>query len=425
MGFNPEQFKSIFKQIYADDQQSLSYQTERYSTLQRKYTETFGDEAVEWFSTPGRTELSGNHTDHNHGRVLAASIDLDSVALAAANDKNKVVTHSDGFDQPFIVDLGDLKMRAAEQGTTTALIRGIAAGLVDSGYAIGGFNARITSDVLQGSGLSSSASIEVLIGTIFNRLYNQNRIEPVEIAKIGQYAENIYFGKPCGLMDQIACATGGVVAIDFKNPLEPQVEKVSIDFKSLNYALLVVDTGGSHADLTPDYAAIPAEMKQVAAALGKEYCREIKSEEFLSKVAELRGKISDRAILRTLHFLQENKRVSAQVSALLNGDFKRFLKLVRESGESSFKWLQNIFSPANIDEQGVTLALALSEKYINEHSAGACRVHGGGFAGTILVFLAHELVDGYKKMIEPIFGKDSIVQLKIRDIGTINLNRLL
>lgn len=423
MGSNPDLYIGIFKKIYADDQGTLSYQTNRYNALLRKYSDTFGEEKVQWFSTPGRTELGGNHTDHNHGRVLAASINLDSIALAAVNDQNKVMLYSDGFDQPFIVDLDQLIIVQDERGTTTALIRGIAARLVELGYKIGGFNAWLSSDVLQGSGLSSSASIEVLIGTIFNSFYNQNGIEPVEIAKIGQYAENNYFGKPCGLMDQIACAVGGIVSIDFQDPLMPVVRKVDIDFKSWNYALMVVDTGGNHADLTGDYAAIPDEMKQVASALGKKYCRELNPDDFLSKIGQLRSDLSDRAILRVLHFLEENERVSAEVDALSSGDFKRFLALVRESGDSSFKWLQNIFSPSNINKQGVTLALALSEKYINKQAAGACRIHGGGFAGTILVLLPLNLVDGYKKLIEPVFGKDSIVQLQIRAYGTINLDR--
>jgi len=306
----------------------------------------------------------------------------------------------------------------------TALIRGIAARFKDLSYNIGGFNAYCSSDVLPGSGLSSSASIEVLIGTIFNYMFNQGLISPQEIAIIGQYSENKYFGKPCGLMDQMACAVGGIISIDFKNPASPIVAKVNFDFAAHNYSLLVVDTGGSHADLTADYAEIPGEMRAVASIFDVEYCREISSDKFYSGIADLRDKVGDRAILRALHFLGDNERVVHQVDALEKKDFKTFLSLVNDSGNSSFKWLQNVYSEKNVQEQGVSLGLALTEKYLAEIKEGAARVHGGGFAGTIQVFLPIDAVEGYVNFLESVFGRDKVLVLSIRSEGTLYLNPL-
>ncbi|MCB0296936.1 MAG: galactokinase, partial [Calditrichaeota bacterium] len=326
------------------------------------------------------------------------------------------------YDGPFSVDLTRLEVVTAERETTAALIRGIAARFRELGYRIGGFNACLTSAVLPGSGLSSSAAVEVLIGTIFNVLFNDGTIPPETIAAIGQYAENHHFGKPCGLMDQMACAVGGIVHIDFKDPQQPLVEKVDFDFAAQQYRLLVVNTGGSHADLTADYAAIPAEMKAVARALGTAVCRDIMPEDLLMNMAVLREQVGDRALLRALHFLGDNERVTAQVTALKAGDFSGFLQLVRESGNSSFKWLQNIYSGNDGHEQGVALALALSEQYIATVGQGACRVHGGGFAGTIQVYLPERAVPEYVKQIEAVFGPESAMVLNIRPLGAVHIS---
>lgn len=413
--------EALFHRIYGTDPAILEQQYHRYDRLAKQHIDEFGGGERHCFSVPGRTEIGGNHTDHNHGRVLAASVSLDAIAVAAKNDENRVVLYSKGYDAPFSVDLTRLEVVAAERETTAALIRGIAARFKELGYHIGGFNACMTSEVLRGSGLSSSAAVEVLIGTIFNVLYNGGAIAPETIAAIGQYAENRYFGKPCGLMDQMACAVGGIVHIDFKDPQNPRVERVAFDFAARQYRLLVVNTGGSHADLTADYAAIPSEMKAVARTLGGEVCREITPEDLLANMAMLRAQVGDRALLRALHFLGDNQRVTAQVAALQAGDFPRFLQLVRESGNSSFKWLQNIYSGNDGREQGVALALALSEQYIAALGEGACRVHGGGFAGTIQVYLPENAVPEYVKQIEAVFGPGAAMVLNIRPLGAVHI----
>lgn len=416
-----QQIEQNISFLYGNDTGRVKEQVKRYEKLADQFGAHFKTSELYFFSTPGRTELSGNHTDHNHGRVLAASINRDSIAAVSKSNEYRVELFSEGYDGPFRVDLNHLKAVAGEEGTTSALIRGIAARFRQLGYRVGGFNACITSDVLPGSGLSSSASIEVLIGTILNVLYNENQIPAEMIAKIGQFAENEYFGKPCGLMDQMACAVGGIISIDFKDPANPIVNKVDFDIDMQNYCLLVVDTGGSHADLTNDYASVPAEMKSVAKIFGAEVLREVSMDAYLEKIPDLRKMVGDRAVLRGLHFLQENERVSAQVAALESGNFQKFLELLKSSGNSSFKWLQNIYSPDNIKEQGVTLGLALTEKYIMDIGQAACRVHGGGFAGTIQVFLPNDAIQPYKKLIEPVFGETSIQELRIRSIGAVHL----
>jgi galactokinase len=419
-----QDFQSIFQKIYGKKMSDINRQNERYKRLLEKYSQQFSQSSdIHIFSTPGRTEIGGNHTDHNLGRVLAASVNLDSIAAAAVNDTNLVYLYSEGYDLPFVVDLENLDVNAGEIGTTSALIRGIAARFKELNRKIGGFDAYCTSDILPGSGLSSSASIEVLIGTIFNFLFNQGDIPPQNIASIGQYAENEFFGKPCGLMDQMVCAVGGIVSIDFENNLNPQVTKVNFDFNALSYNLLVVDTGGSHADLTDDYAKIPVEMKSVAKSFELEYCRQLSPDIFFANIKELREKVGDRAILRALHFFEDNDRVVHEVAALEKGDFQQFLSYVNESGNSSFKWLQNVNSEKNSHEQGVALALALTEKYILEIKAGATRVHGGGFAGTIQAFLPEEVVAGYVNLIEKVFGQNKVLVLKVRPHGTVCLNQ--
>ena len=413
----------FLKDLYGDDPKIISYQNIRFEKLAKRFNELFGSQPVKYFSTPGRTEISGNHTDHNHGMVIAASINLDSIACVAQAD-SVVKIFSEGYEKPFIVQLDQLNPIDVESGTTNALIRGIASSFVEKGFNVGGFNACISSDVLQGSGLSSSASIEVLIGTIFNHLYNDGKIQPEEIAKIGQYAENVYFKKPCGLMDQMACAIGGIITIDFYDPEYPVINKIDFEFLSTGYKLIVVDTEADHANLTEEYASIPNEMKQVAKYFNKEYCSEISIEELLSEIKSLRKKVSDRAILRAIHFLEENKRVEKQIDALNKNNFEEFLRLVNESGNSSYKYLQNIYSPHNVEEQEVSLALALSDIFIKEKGRGACRVHGGGFAGTILLFLPEELIEEYKTFITKAFKEDSVKVLSIRHYGAVCLTSL-
>jgi galactokinase len=402
--------------LYGADPATLARQERRWQGLAEEYRRRFDKADLRHFSAPGRTEIGGNHTDHNHGKVLAAAINLDSIAVAAPTSERRITVYSEGYDAPFVVGLEALSLVPTERGTTAALVRGIAARFLQLGHAIGGLQACIASDVPVGSGLSSSASIEVLLGTVLNALYNEARVGAQEIAIIGQHAENVYFGKPCGLMDQVASAVGGIVKIDFAEPESPCVEKVDFDFAAAGYHLLVVNTGGSHADLAEDYAAIPREMRRVAAQFGREVCRQLSEPELVGRVAELRSGAGDRAILRALHFLQENHRVDLQVQALKNRDMREFLRLVGESGNSSFRWLQNCISGHAVAEQGIPLALALTEGFIGK-GEGACRVHGGGFAGTILTFLPAVRIDEYRAFMESVFGSGCVKILRVRSQG--------
>jgi len=406
--------KTSINDLYKNE---VKVQGKRYSELADKFLKQFGSKNFRFFSTPGRTELSGNHTDHNHGKVIAASINLDSIACAVKCDSIAEI-HSDGYEKPFTVNLQNLTINETEVRTTNALIRGIASRFVEMGFSIGGFKACITSDVLQGSGLSSSASIEVLIGTIFNYLYNNGKISPEEIAKIGQYAENVYFRKPCGLMDQMACALGGIISIDFGRIDNPKIKKINFDFAKQDYALVFIHTGGSHINLTDDYAAIPKEMKEIAAELNKLYCNEVNYKNFLSNIGRLRSKVSDRAILRAFHFFKENERVNKQIEALSDKNFKKFLSLVVESGNSSFKYLQNIYSSNDVKYQPLSLALAFTEDFIQKLGEGACRVHGGGFEGTIQVFIPKHKVNRFKNYILNISDSFKVLDLSIRTTGT-------
>jgi galactokinase len=404
-------------QLYDGDSSTLARQTRRWDRLAGEFVRGCGQAIPRWFSTPGRTEIGGNHTDHNHGKVLAAAVDLDSIAAAAISNDGAVTIYSAGYHEPFRVVLDDLSVIPGERGTTAALIRGIASRFHQLGFQLGGFNACIDSDVPVGSGLSSSASIEVLIATVLNGLYNGGQVDAKQIAIVGQYAENVHFGKPSGLMDQIACAVGGIVKIDFQDPVSPQVEKIDCDFSSLGTSILVVETGGSHADLTDDYAAIPREMGQIAAQLGRKVCRQISEDEILACLGDLRVHSGDRAILRALHFLQENRRVDLEVEALRRKDLTDFLRLIEESGNSSYRWLQNCLVPHTPTEQGIPLALALAERFVKQYG-GACRVHGGGFAGTILVFLPHEHTDEFRILMESAFGPGCVKTLRIRSQGS-------
>ena len=412
MDSNQEQLCRRVEEFYGnrDNQRRFDRVIERYRGL-------FGNGGLALFSSPGRTEIGGNHTDHNRGCVLAAAINCDSIAAASKNDLDKIVVYSEGYEKPIEVELRSLEPVAAERGSSTALIRGIAARFRQLGFGVGGFFACVSSDVLPGSGLSSSASFELLIGTIVSHMFNAGGIAPVDIAKIGQYAENRYFEKPCGLMDQIACACGGVVMIDFADPDNPVVSKMRLDLGEHGYVLIIVDTGGSHATLTAEYASVAGEMRKAAEILGHEYAREVTFAELLASSKKVREKAGDRAFLRIFHFLEENRRVHKQVEALKRGDFKKFLSLVNESGNSSYKYLQNIYATKNTAEQGPALALALTEKFIKETGEGACRVHGGGFAGTIQVFLPAAQANEYICMMNGIFGASSAKTISLRDTG--------
>lgn len=366
------------------------------------------------FSAPGRTEIGGNHTDHQHGRVLCASVNLDVLACASPNQKNVIRIRSEGYPA-LEVNLDDLLPRAEEAGTSAALVRGVAAKITQMGYTAGGFDACITSDVLSGSGLSSSAAYEVLVGNIMNRFYCGGILDAVAIAKIGQYAENVYFGKPCGLMDQMASSVGGVVSIDFAEPAVPVVERVEFDFTQANHALCIIDTGSCHADLTEDYAEIPREMSSVAAYFGKEYLRQVSREQFERAIVRLRQVCSDRAILRAMHFYDDDARAVLEAQALRNGDFESFLSLVNESGRSSALLLQNIFTCAQPGQQAVSLSLEVGRRLLG--GEGAIRVHGGGFAGTIQAFVPTSKLEAFKTGMELLLGKGACHVLRIRPVG--------
>ena len=398
-------------------EQALVEQRARYVAAVASFAALYGErEGVRLFSVSGRSELSGNHTDHNKGLVIATSIDLDIIAVAAPTADNVVRLRSEGYPEN-VVELEAYKTpRKALFGKSSALIAGMCAGLARDGYKAGGFVAYTTSSVLKGSGLSSSAAFEVMIGNIENHLYNGGAVDNVEIAKIAQYAENEFFGKPCGLMDQLACAVGGIIAIDFADNTAPVIEKIDFDITAAGYNLCIVNTGGNHANLTPDYAAIPAEMKAVAAALGKEVLRETDEATVIAATPLLRESLGDRAILRALHFFGENRRVCEQKKALQTGDLDAFFRLVIASGRSSFCYLQNVYTAKNVAEQGLSLALCLAERYLADKS-GAWRVHGGGFAGTVQAFVQAADVEGFRAMMDTVFGKGACMVLRVRAEG--------
>lgn len=401
-----------FDKIYGGDKNSIEEAYLRLSSVLEHFQKIEKSDNARIFSASGRTELSGNHTDHNNGNVLTASINLDKLALVSKREDNKIIVYTDGIDNPDSIDINNLEIDKKEFGKSTALIRGVCAGLINSGYKIGGFTAFLNNKVLMGSGLSSSASFESLIGEILNALYNDDKIEKTEIALIGQFAENIYFGKPCGLMDQMGCSVGGIISIDFKNPKSPQIEKVEYDFEKSGYALTIVDAKGDHSSLTGEYAAIREEMNAIAKYFSKEVCRDITKEELISNVPKIREKIGDRAIMRAYHFITENERVINQINALKNNDIKKYLNLMNESGLSSFMYLQNCFSITSSKNMGVALALTLTKDFLN--GDGACRVHGGGFAGTIQSLIPLNRVEEYTKLMNSIFGEKSAIKIKVR-----------
>ena len=395
------------------DETCLADQKQRYYNAITAFESLYGEGDVTIFSAPGRSEVGGNHTDHQHGSVLAAAINLDAIAIVAKKE-HVIDIVSDDLHIPQI-DVRDLEKKEEEVSTSQALVRGVCAKIKEHGYICDGFEAYITSDVLMGAGLSSSAAFETLIGTIQSGLYNNMEIDAVLIAKIGQYAENHYFEKPCGLMDQCASSLGSLIQIDFFDIEHPVVKKVEVDFDKFHHSLCIVDTKGSHADLTSDYAAIPIEMKQVAQYFHASYLHEVDEQTFFSHIEELRSFISDRCILRAIHFFHENHRVPQEVQALESNDFTMFKQLVKASGNSSFMFLQNVYTNQDIHHQGVSLGLAMSEHILQDH--GVCRVHGGGFAGTMQAFVENDYVDVYKREIEKVFGKGSCHVLKVRMYG--------
>ncbi len=411
----------IFKEFYGTDVAVLQEQANRYTSLIETFKSTFGHTKAALFSSPGRTEIGGNHTDHNFGRVLAGAVDLDNIAVAATNGTNTIKIQSVGYPA-FEVNLDNLEIDEKEFYTSGSLVKGMCAKLKEQGFQIGGFDACIEGRVPKGSGLSSSASFEVLIGAILSHLFNDGKLDPVENAKIGQWAENNYFGKPCGLMDQTACSVGGLITIDFEDPSKPVVKEVDFDFVKTNYALVITDVGGGHDDAASqaEYASLPTEMKSVAAELGADVLRKVTWDQIVEKIPEIRKKTGDRAILRAYHFQGDNARVVRQVAALETNDFDGFLEMVIESGYSSYMYNQNIFDITHKEEQVVSLALALSEMILK--GRGAWRVHGGGFGGTIQAFVPQDLLDQYTKVLEHVYGEGKCHKLFIRNKGAVKVD---
>lgn len=426
-------YDSAFAKLYGSE--NVGTQRLRWTDAVENFASLYGAErGVRLFSVPGRSEISGNHTDHNHGRVLAAAVNLDIIAVVSETDSGIIRLKSEGFDEDVVTVSGSAPGKYPAL-TSAALIAGICGGLVERGYAVGGFDAYTTSGVIKGSGLSSSAAFEVMVAHIENVLYNNGMIAAPELAMTAQYSENVYFGKPCGLMDQTACAVGGFVAIDFAEPGKPVIEKLAFDPAEAGYRLCIVNTGGSHADLNEDYAAIPREMKAVAAKFGQNTLRGVTMNDFISRLAELRGEtgavaVGDRALLRALHFIAENERVSIQAKALRSGDMAAFLDGVDASGRSSYEFLQNVFAISAPREQGLSLALALTGEYfaargIKRGGGGyACRVHGGGFAGTIQAFIPVDEIEGYSAFMDSVFGQGSCIPLRIRRDGAVFLDEV-
>lgn len=409
----------LMEKLYGADH--IAENKARYSELVRKFKDTFGDEDILLFSSPGRTEISGNHTDHNHGKVLAGSINLDCVGIAARNSSSRVNIVSETFNQKFTIDLNKLEPSEKKAGTID-LVKGLLKGFLESGYQIGGFDAYITSNVISSAGVSSSASFEMLLCSMINKFFNEGRMDTVAYAHIGKYSENVYWDKASGLLDQMACAVGGLITIDFLKPTAPVVEKIEFDFASQNHSLIIVQTGRGHADLSADYSSVPSEMKKVAEYFGKEVCAEISKEQVIENLKAVRQYAGDRSVMRALHFFEENKRVEAEVAALKEGRFQDFLCNITASGNSSWKWLQNCYTNSSFQEQGISVALALTELFIAEKQKGACRIHGGGFAGVIMAMLPNDIVDEYISYIEKALGVGSAYRMSIRPYGAICIN---
>ncbi len=406
-----------YAHLYAD----VKTQTERMIAAVESFEKRYGcDRDVSVFSVPGRSEILGNHTDHNRGCVLAGAIDRDIIAVAAKNDDYVIRFHSEGYPED-VVDISAAKNPAGfKQVTSRALVAGLVGGFIKDGYEVGGYDAYSTTEVLKGSGISSSAAFEVMVGNILNYFYNDGKVDNKEIAKLSQYSENVYFGKPCGLMDQMACAVGGFVYIDFEDNKNPIVEPIDFSLTAKGYSLCIVNTGGNHANLGDDYASVPAEMKAVAAALGQDVLRGLDEADVIKAAPKLRLAGNDRAILRALHFIRENKRVMSARDALKSADVEKFFENVLASGRSSFEYLQNVYTTINPKEQGLSLALALTDGYLAGKGC-AFRVHGGGFAGTIQAFVKNEYLDEYCALMDSVFGAGAAMRLKIRPIGATKL----
>ncbi len=400
--------------------EDIEKKRERIASAVDSFIDLFGDRDAYLFSVGGRSEISGNHTDHNRGKVLCAAINLDIIAVASPTDDGTVTVKSEGFPEDKVLASEIAEPIEERKFTSSAIIAGMEKAFLDRGLAVGGFVAYTVSDVLKGSGLSSSAAFEVMIGNILNHLYNGGAVDNVEIAKMAQFAENVYFGKPCGLMDQTACAVGGFISIDFENPASPVIEKQSFDLSAAGYNLCITDTGGNHADLNEDYASVPAEMKAVAAFFGKEVLREVSLEEIIANAKEIRETLGDRHFMRAVHFATENARVEKQSAALRAGDTETFFENVIASGLSSYRYLQNVYTTKNVSEQGLSAALCLTEMFLSD-KGGAWRVHGGGFAGTVQAFVPCEVTAQYKEYMEKVFGAGKCYVLSVRRAGAVRI----
>lgn len=408
------QLDETIRQVICND--DVSEEKKRYLSLLEDAYKLYGDGDYHFVSSPGRSEIGGNHTDHQHGHVVAAGLNIDNLCVVKANDLN-VVNYTDRVFSIAPVDLSNLSVRESEVNTSESLIRGIAFRLNDLGFRYGGFDALCESRVLVGSGISSSACFEMMLVEIFNFLYNEDRVTPIDRAKIGQYAENFYFGKPSGLLDQMAISVGGLVAIDFKDIEKPQIESHDFSFADYGYELLLIDTKGDHSDLSHEYAAVPNEIKEVGAQLGVKFLADTSRDELLNNLKEIREKVgNDRAILRAIHFFNEDRRAIEEKEAIANKDVERLLKLMKESGRSSFEYLQNVYPASRVNSQSLALALALADMYLGER--GTYRVHGGGFEGTIQAVVPAEILDGFKEMMYSVFGEDCILQVRVRPFGT-------
>ena len=406
-----------YSALYAD----VNQQTERFINAIDEFCKAYGDDRdISILSVPGRSEIIGNHTDHNHGKVMAGAINRDIIAIASKNSNDIIGFCSEGYAKDKIALSSVMEADKFKKFTSRALIAGMAASFIKDGYTVGGFDMYCCTEVLKGSGLSSSAAFEVMIGNIINHLYCDGRVDNQEIAKYAQFSENVYFGKPCGLMDQMACAVGGFVYIDFLDNKNPVVESVDLSLSRYGYSLCIVNTGGKHANLNDDYASVPSEMKAVAKALGREVLRGLTEAEILASAEKLRTTVGDRALLRAIHFVRENERVENARAALKCGDLDKFYQVILASGRSSFQYLQNVYTTINVAEQGLSLALALTDGFLSERG-GAFRVHGGGFAGTIQAFVKTEDLPEYVSLIDSVFGKGSAMPLNIRPLGAVKL----
>ena len=406
-----------YSALYTD----LSEESERFINAVLGFANSFGaGRDVSVFSVPGRSEIIGNHTDHNGGKVMAGAITRDIIAIAAKNNDGAVRFRSEGYADDFVRLNEASRPESYRRFTSRALVAGVVGGFKKRGFATGGFDVYMTTKVLKGSGLSSSAAFEVMIGNVMNHLYNGGKIDNAEIAKVAQYSENVYFGKPCGLMDQMACAVGSFVYMDFEKEVAPAVTPIDFSLSDAGYALCIVNTGGSHAGLNEDYASVPAEMKSVARLLGEEKLAGFDEDRLLASAGEIRRRLGDRALLRAIHFVRECERVEMAKNALLCGNIEDFFRCIKSSGDSSFKYLQNVYTNKAPKEQGLSLALVLTERYLSG-IGGAYRVHGGGFAGTIQAFVRKERVKEYSLLMESVFGKGACDVLGIRPLGAVRL----